>query len=389
MSWTDAIEDRWGSRNGTLRLVVRLGGLGFFCLLLVQSGAFAGPLWVAVGTGLAIVLSFVLLILRTWRPFDRIALVLTVALMICGIALNPRIDYLGTVFFVIGGIIVVGQPEVPARLAIGLTAALSLGLVARAVVANPEWTVLLSNLFGAVAVILFGANRRQRVLRQRDTARVTALEERNRIARDLHDVLAHSLGGLVVQLDAAGAELESGRTSEAASRIRASRQLAVDGLHEARAAVAQLRSDPDSGPDREPADLVGALERVIRGPVGLHLGADLEVVGQPRRVVPEIVDALLAIAREGLTNINKHAPGSAVSATLVFEPSSVRLEIVNGLPASGQPVGDLAASGGGAGLPGLRERLDPVGGRLESGVDGRRWVLAAECPTPAAVGGRR
>ncbi|WP_344806502.1 histidine kinase dimerization/phosphoacceptor domain-containing protein, partial [Microlunatus ginsengisoli] len=228
MRWTDTGGDRWGGGSGTLGLVVRLGGLAFLTVVLVRSGAFSGARWVAIGTGTALAVSLVLLVLRTWRPFDRLALVLTVVLMGLGIALNPAIDYLGTVFFVVGGIMVVGQPEVPTRLAVGVTGALSLGLVTRAVLANPEWTVLLSNLFGAAAVILFGANRRQRVLRQREADRVAALEERSRIARDLHDVLAHSLGGLVVQLDAADAELAVGRTAEASARIRTSRQLAVD-----------------------------------------------------------------------------------------------------------------------------------------------------------------
>lgn len=388
MSWTDAIQDRWGGRRGTVGLLARFGGLVVLGYALATSGAFTGPRWVAVGSVVALVLSLVLLLLRTWRPFDRLALVLTVALMVLGIALNPSIDYLGTILFVIGGIIVVGQPEVPARLGVAITAVLSVGLVGRAVIANPEWTVLLSNLFGAGAVILFGANRRQRVLRLRETARVIALEDRNRIARDLHDVLAHSLGGLVVQLDAADAELENGRAEEAAARIRTSRQLAVDGLREARAAVAQLRAGAGPLVDDGPADLVDAVRAVLRGPMGLQLGADLDVVGETRSVTAEIAEAFAAVAREGLTNVNKHAPEAPVAATLVFSPVTARLEIVNGLSTPGAAAGDLAASGGGAGLPGLRERLEAVGGRLESGAEGRRWILAAECPA-RPIGGRR
>lgn len=381
MSWTDAIEDRWGGRQGTVRLAVRLVGIGVFGYLLFRSGAFRGPLWVAIGTGVAIGLTALLLVLRSWRPFDRATIVLTAALMVLGVVLNPTIDGLGSVFFVIGGLVLVGQPEVPMRVGLGITGVLGVALVVRAVAADPEWTVLLSNLFGAAAVLLVGANGRQRALRRREAARVSALEERSRIARDLHDVLAHSLGGLVVQLDAAEAELEQGRTAEATARVRTSRQLAVDGLREARAAVDQLRSGSQPHAVDGPVDLVEELRVVLHGPVGVQLGAELEVVGRPRPVDAAVASALAATAREALTNANKHAPGTVLSTTLVFSASGVRLEIVNGLAATrGEPSGDLAATGGGAGLPGLRDRLRSVGGRLQAGREGRRWVVAAECP---------
>ena len=388
MSWSDPVEDRWGGRYRTARLVARLFGVAAFGYVLWSVGAFAGPLWVAIGTALALVLAAAQAIVRTWRPFGRAALVLIVAMMVLGVVVNPAVDHLGTVFFVVGGIALAGQPEVPARLGGGILAVLSLGLVVGAVLAQPEWSVLLSNLLGVLAVALFGANRRQRVLRQREAARVTALEERSRIARDLHDLLAHSLGGLVVQLDAASAELDSGRTDEAALRIRASRQLAVDGLREARAAVAELRSGADPALDRGPTDLVEAVSTVLGGPVGLQLGIELEVVGEPRPVPADVADALAAVAREGLTNVVKHARGAQVGATLLFAARSVRLEIVNGGPAVSDP-DDLARSGGGAGLAGLRERLAAVGGSLESGAEGRRWVLAAECSTDRPAGARR
>ncbi len=395
MSWTEAIEDRWGGRHGTVRLALRLIGLGFVAYLLVRSGAFGGPVWVSVGSAVALAISAALMLLRAWRPFDRWALVLTTTLMALGIVLNPSIDYLGSVFFVIGGIVLVGQPEVPFRLAVSITGVLSVGLVVRAVLANPEWSVLLSTLFGAFAVILFGANRRQRVLRLRETARATELEQRSRIARDLHDVLAHSLGGLVVQLDAAGAELERGQTSEAAARIKASRQLAVDGLREARTAVEELRTGTERRRTDEPSDLVGALETVVKGPVGLQLGAELDVVGDPSPVSPPIADALTATAREALTNANKHAPGARVSVTAVFAPGVVRLEVVSGFvepvretggsrnDTAGSTGTGLAATGAGTGLAGCRDRVLAVGGRFEAGREGRRWVVSAECPLPA------
>lgn len=357
---------------------------------LVQTGAFQGPAWVAVGTAVALLLTLTLVVLRSQRPFGRAALVLAVVVMVLGVVLNPAISYLGSVFFVIGGVMLVGQPEVPLRQSISIAAVLSTALVVRAVVADPTWTVLLTNLFGSVAVLLLGLNRRQRVLRLRETARVTELEQRSRIASDLHDVLAHSLGGLVVQLDAAGAELERGHTDAAAVRVRASRQLAVDGLREARAAVEQLRSG--ASPELAPAvtGLGDQLRTVLYGPVGLHLGVELEVIGDERPVPTAVADTILAVARESLTNINKHAPGARVAASLTYAPDAVHLDVVNALPAAGDAPCDasdsavttqLADTGGGLGLLGLRERAAAVSGLLSAGPEGRRWVTSVHCPT--------
>ncbi len=88
----------------------------------------------------------------------------------------------------------------------------------------------------------------------------------------------------------------------------------------------------------------------------------------------------MACCREALTNVNKHAPSAGVSCTLLFAEHQARLEVVN---ASGRPAdGDLSSSGGGAGLTGLRERLQLVGGDLDAGPEGARWVLTAVCPIP-------
>jgi signal transduction histidine kinase len=123
--------------------------------------------------------------------------------------------------------------------------------------------------------------------------------------------------------------------------------------------------------------------------VGLQLGAELEVIGEPRPVDAQVAAALAATAREGLTNVNKHAAGARVAVTLIFAPMTVRLEVVNGMPAEVDARTDLATTGGGAGLPGLRDRLRAVGGSLQSGSEGRRWVLAAECPAAPIGGGSR
>ena len=408
------LTDRWGSRNGTQRFVIRFLGTAFLGYVLASQGAFTGRVWVAVLTVAALALAYLLMFLRLWVPFGRVALAATVVMMLSGALINPYVAFAGTAFFVIGGIILLGQPELSLQLATGLLIVVSVVLVVASLLVDRSWLVLLNTVLGGLALGLFGINRRQNVIREQqdrvlvarslelearnaellaqtemtrqETARAAALQERGRIARDIHDVLAHSLGGLIVQLEAAEAELSHGADpSVVGARLQASRQLAVAGLHEARSAVHELRRDTADTPDGDgypSADLVDQVLGLIRGPMGVQLGADLDVIGVPRRVAAPITEALTSVTREALTNINKHAAGAPASATVFFEPAAVRLELVNGMPTSAAEA-DLAATGAGVGLTGLRERLTAVGGHFSAGREGARWVVSAEAPTGA------
>ncbi len=204
-----------------------------------------------------------------------------------------------------------------------------------------------------------------------ERARAAALDERTRIARELHDVLAHSLGALGVQLELATVLLEAGDTDDALERVRRARRLTADGLDEARAAVNALRNDALPLPDA----LAELTERHSRD----HLGAraEIEVRGLARPVPAAVGVSLTGTAREALTNAARHAPGAPLRMVLEYRPGSVALTIANGpperppAPRSGPP---------GAGLTGMRERLALVGGRLRAGADGRGWTVEAEVP---------
>jgi signal transduction histidine kinase len=225
-------------------------------------------------------------------------------------------------------------------------------------------------------LVAFGLNRRQYETQARQTeqlleqtklaqsehARAAALEERGRIARDLHDVLAHSLGALSVQLDVAEALLEErGDTAGALERVRRSRRLAVQGLAEARNAVAALRAD--DVPEL-PAALAALAEQHERD----HgTAVRLAVAGTQRKLDSGVTVALLGAAREALTNAAKHAPGQIVDIRLVYE-DGVRLSVRN----KGVTDGD------GFGLAGMRERLALIGGTLTAGADGDDWLVVAE-----------
>jgi signal transduction histidine kinase len=214
---------------------------------------------------------------------------------------------------------------------------------------------------------------RQTELAQHEKARAAALDERARIAREMHDVLAHSLGALGMQLKVAEALLsEKGDAAGALDRVRRSNRLAEEGLVEARNAVAALRGDVPSLPDAA-AELVEVFGRDHQTAI------ELTVVSEPRRASTTATVSLIRTLREALTNAAKHAPGEPVAVTLDFAGERIRLEVVNGRP---QRVPPRAEGPSGYGLTGMRERLALVGGTLTAGESeaGAGWRVTAEVP---------
>ena len=275
--------------------------------------------------------------------------------------------------------------ELTPALATTLTAA---GLLVAAVgtaTINHQWVAFAGNSGGLVAITLAGFNRRQykqrlvqaeQLLTQTRIAaaantRAAALDERTRIARDIHDVLAHSLGAVAVQLDAADALLEADTdTPRARHHVQRARHLTVDGLTETRRAIGALRNDAPP------------LEDQLAALVADHHNdaATLTIFGEPR---PLPVNAALTIyrtAQEGLSNARKHAPGQPVTLHVHYHHDNVAVTITN--PISTTADGStLDATGGGYGLPGLAERATLLGGTLIAGQDATNWSLQLWLPT--------
>jgi signal transduction histidine kinase len=199
-------------------------------------------------------------------------------------------------------------------------------------------------------------------LAEREHVRAEVLEERTRIAREIHDVLAHTLGGLVVQLDAADALLGDGDPQRGRSLVNGARRLAVEGLDETRRAITALRTDPVALPE--------ALAALAGSDVGTQVSH--QVHGSPRQLPPEASLAVYRTAQEALANARKHAPGAPVTMSLSFGQHQTVLNVTNERPpghADGVPGEPLAATGGGYGLDGLTERAELLGGTLRAGPD--------------------
>src|SRR3954454_17617955 len=204
-----------------------------------------------------------------------------------------------------------------------------------------------------------------------ERARAAALDERMRLAREVHDVLAHSLTALAISLETAEVLLDERNDLERGLvEVRRARRLAGDGLAETRGAVAALRGTPVTLPDS-----LGRLLAEYR--TDFSVAATLVATGEPRPLAAEPALALRRIAQEAVTNVRRHAPGAAIRAALDFGPRSVRLSIDNDLP---EPVGAAASPGGGYGVRGMRERADACGGRLQAGAAAGCWRIDVELP---------
>jgi signal transduction histidine kinase len=205
--------------------------------------------------------------------------------------------------------------------------------------------------------------------------RAATLDERTRIAREIHDVLAHALGGLAVQLEATELLLaERGDVDGALERIRGCQRTAREGLAEARRAVAALRSDTPPLQESLAELLDSHREQGARG--------ELVIEGAERALSAEVALALMRTVQEALTNARRHAPGSAVHVRLIYQAASTSVTVTNdALLRSPAAVGTRAT--GGYGLTGMRERLELAGGRLVAGPGpgSQGWMVHAEVPS--------
>jgi len=225
----------------------------------------------------------------------------------------------------------------------------------------------------------------QHELLRTEQRRADILAERTRLAREIHDVLAHSLGALGIQLQTVRALFAVHNDPERAlEALAAAQRMASEGLTETRRAVYALRDDTLLLPLPEEIARAAA-EHADRHQVTVHC----ETSGTPLPVPPDATVALLRVAQESLVNAAKHAPGRRIDLRLDYQAPDIRLTVSSDLP--GDRTDDTHAHAlhtldGGYGLTGMRERLRLLRGTLEAGPQGSRWVVAAHLrlsPTPS------
>jgi signal transduction histidine kinase len=217
----------------------------------------------------------------------------------------------------------------------------------------------------------------QREQLQAEQRRADLLDERARIAREIHDVLAHSLGALGIQIQAARAVLsDRGDIPQADELLDGAQRMAAEGLAETRRAVHSLRADT-LPLDEELARASDTHAERYRVATSFDTG------GVPGPLPPDAMVALLRVAQESLVNAAKHASGQPVAVHLDYGEADVRLTVRNGLaPGAGTQAPDVSTVNGGYGLTGMRERLRLLNGTLEAGPHDNQWIVTAELPRP-------
>ena len=210
--------------------------------------------------------------------------------------------------------------------------------------------------------------------------RADVLDERTRIAREIHDVLAHSLGALGIQIQAAKAVLtDHGDIDRAVEALTTAQRMAADGLTETRRAVHALRVDTLPLGD----ELAAAVETHRQR---YQVPVTFETAGAARPLPPEASLALLRAVQEALVNAAKHAPGEPIAVRLDYGRGDVRLSVVNHLNRARAALDDTRggargpSSAGGYGLTGMRERLRLLNGTLAAGPRDDEWAVTAELP---------
>jgi signal transduction histidine kinase len=210
--------------------------------------------------------------------------------------------------------------------------------------------------------------------RERETtARIAVAEERARIARELHDIVAHAVSVMVLQVGAVRHKLPD-TLADDADALRGVEQTGRAALTEMRRLLGAMRSDGDDlelAPQPGLASLESLLEEVGRA----GLPVELHVDGEPS-AVPRAIDlSAYRIVQEGLTNALKHARATHADVTLRYEPHGLQIEVRD------DGVGGANSNGSGYGLVGIRERVKIYGGEMTAGpAPGGGFVLSARLP---------
>jgi signal transduction histidine kinase len=229
----------------------------------------------------------------------------------------------------------------------------------------------LSSFLAVIAPVAVG----RLVRRERDrTHRMAVAEERARIARELHDVVAHGVSVIAVQADAAEAALQQD-PARAAEPLRTIRGSAQDALGEMRRMLGVLR-ESDEGSEHGPQPGLERLAELLEHARAGGVPVELEVEGEPRALPASLDLTAYRIVQEALTNVRKHAPGAPTTVRLAWSPALLELAVRDAGPG---PNG----SDGGHGLVGMQERVRIHGGRLHTGATaGGGFEVIVQLPLP-------
>ncbi|MFE3180424.1 histidine kinase [Streptomyces violascens] len=278
------------------------------------------------------------------------------------------------------------------------------GLLCTAFHSREQNTTGLALVLFSIAVVVGAALRGRRVARTQlveqeeitaeERARRTLLEERSRIARELHDVVAHHMSVISIQAQVAPHLVEN-PSEELKENLAGIRQNAVEALTELRRVLGVLRSeDPAEAPGAEVSGAAGAaarhapqpslerLDELVANVRGAGVSVSVDVVGRVRAHSPGVELSAFRIVQEALSNAMRHAPGAAVRVVVAHQRAELVVRVTNTAP--DRPV--APSPGSGHGLLGMRERAAMLGGELVAGATAEGGYEVAAV-LPVGVGG--
>ncbi|MFF3326809.1 sensor histidine kinase [Streptomyces sp. NPDC002889] len=239
-------------------------------------------------------------------------------------------------------------------------------------------------VFSGVILVLTGALRERRDAQRRLTAQETIseaeraqrtlLEERARIARELHDMVAHHMSVITVQADSAPYRIE-GLPDAAREEFTSIATSARESLTEMRRLLVVLRSEGAEG-ERTPQPGLDRVQQLVEATVRAGVPAELSLAAQLGGVPQAVELSAYRIVQEALANVVRHAPGAPTRVSVTSDGENLTVLVVNG-PAV-QAISPLETTGTGHGLVGMRERVRLTGGTLDTGplADGGFRVAA-------------
>src|SRR6266702_8045569 len=208
-----------------------------------------------------------------------------------------------------------------------------------------------------------------------EAARGRAMEERLRIARELHDSLTHSISVICVQAGVA-VHLARKRGDEVPPALLAIQEAGADAARELRTTLSVLRSEEDGD-----CSGLGQLDSLVARTRAAGLPVTVTVTGAQRALPPEMDQAAYRIVQEALTNVSRHAGRACARVHLHYSPDAFSVQVDD--DGTGTSTGPRPA-GPGLGLIGMRERVTALGGRLHAGPrDGGGFQVYAELPARA------
>mgnify|MGYP001245889834 CR=1 FL=1 len=351
----------------------------FGALLTIRAGGFT-PVESAGVFGLALVGPLALIAARRF-PGPVVAITAVAALGDLFLSPHGGPPYVSLAFAIVSAI--VRGARIWAWVSVG--AAWIVGIALAIWIGREDWTPgrIAATTLGILIVFGVGESIRtrrerfaeyRRLASQREQSEVQA--ERVRIARELHDVLAHSLSQINVQAGV-GLHLMDRQPDKAAEALASIKETSKTALDEVRAVLGALRSDGASDAPLVPEPGLDRLPALVAGIRGVDVTLDAEVHDAPKPVQL----ALYRIVQESLTNVTRHANARTARVRVWADDAAVHVEVVD----DGTGPATLASETGGRGLLGMRERAELLGGSLSAGpADAGGFRVAATIPKEGA-----